>query len=1073
LKKFEEVKNFKSQLANTARLSAASKRQRDVDARSIDAAFSTGSVTSIAQSKRLGRHTVHHSAKTAAFVFLKLQEVFLTELRDRAARRPQPCFDLLFDRIEFDETHQTLSVKLSDLLTATQQSSKWSVSCIIHWLGFRIAGQRETQFVPLIRLPTVNIGSVSAGCLWDAVVEQASYQPIRKLLNDLRQMSVHCFTIRELDAAGPNLKFLAHELAALRLDDKTAKVLYSFLLCSLHQGNLLLKDLMSSKASLELAGVAHALACCLQEGNYFARLVCAVEDVVRGRLLITTEAMSTAQCDEQKLMLDLFFPRPMGKMSEKQAALQQELRDEYGLLFNCPMLGPLAHACLPLGACKCKSKEDTVKRMASILLRTMFARRPMKPELSEWTAVRRCFVWLAFSSMTHNLFRDVWKSAVSKWTAENHRSSSVSAHMVDVDWVALTGKRISVVSDAVAKPAWTVHVIMRTIFIDACELWSRWLQTISKMPDVVPLYEVLDPKRSMRVLTSQFASAILTGRSPVCMLIYKLRGCTTFLSFQARDPTLAHEMRTMGVRLSKGEWLRHGRRYRSWPHWLAAVADTELSMDDRRSVGAVFFQDPLHDLDEGFGRPLRKRLPSAESLFSYHIQLMLDEWARAHILHSQQAEDRHAQHRRILDPHTTLELFRARAVTAEVRRVFELPVLEKMLNEEDAAPPCRKRKAPSGQGPGNPLRSTMVRWHNWCVTKGTIKVGEHVKSNEEWDNLSPDEQATFEAHHKAQLDAELSSKRLKPLPQDSAVADRALCTQYNRALADQHAAQLESPGELLPDSKDKTVLCVCEVRGSRRVFHNVGRTKAQAAVRRGQKQWLRKRPLCIEPGIYRAVMQHHGIASAEKGAARFDAEFGDAVAKDRHGCGNIRHDRPCLGVCVMDRSRAGAIRRGICKKVEEHLLQDITRRARTFESSVPASCYDLRHLLSWHFVSPQGSQRWYALACDRLASGEANIWRRCFALLMLDVTGDDGGSSVCTFRQEPHVRCEPKGGCVPLPFTVGVIDGVFDFRISATFFASLVTQHTVRVEASFVNKKKCLIYIYIYIYIYIHTYIHT
>ena len=111
----------------------------------------------------------------------------------------------------------------------------------------------------------------------------------------------------------------------------------------------------------------------------------------------------------------------------------------------------------------------------------------------------------------------------------------------------------------------------------------------------------------------------------------------------------------------------------------------------------------------------------------------------------------------------------------------------------------------------------------------------------------------------------------------------------------------------------------------------------------------------------------------------------------------------------MDRSRAGAIRRGICKKVEEHLLQDITRRARTFESSVPASCYDLRHLLSWHFVSPQGSQRWYALACDRLASGEANIWRRCFALLMLDVTGDDGGSSVCTFRQEPHVRCADEG----------------------------------------------------------------
>lgn len=73
-----------------------------------------GSVTSIAQSKRLGRHTVRHSAKTAAFVFMKLQEVFLTELRDRAARRPQPCFDLLFDRIEFDETHQTLSVKVSD-----------------------------------------------------------------------------------------------------------------------------------------------------------------------------------------------------------------------------------------------------------------------------------------------------------------------------------------------------------------------------------------------------------------------------------------------------------------------------------------------------------------------------------------------------------------------------------------------------------------------------------------------------------------------------------------------------------------------------------------------------------------------------------------------------------------------------------------------------------------------------------------------------------------------------------------------------------------------------------------------
>ena len=52
----------------------------------------------------------------------------------------------------------------------------------------------------------------------------------------------------------------------------------------------------------------------------------------------------------------------------------------------------------------------------------------------------------------------------------------------------------------------------------------------------------------------------------------------------------------------------------------------------------LFFDETMHDLDESFGLLLRKRLSGPESLFNYLNQLMLDEWARAHIFYSQKQQ---------------------------------------------------------------------------------------------------------------------------------------------------------------------------------------------------------------------------------------------------------------------------------------------------------------------------------------------------------------------------------------------------------------------------------------------------
>ena len=63
----------------------------------------------------------------------------------------------------------------------------------------------------------------------------------------------------------------------------------------------------------------------------------------------------------------------------------EELRAEFDELVNVLMFKSLAHKC---GfSCTCTSKGNTIQRLIALVVRTVFYRRPKRPEIKEWTAI--------------------------------------------------------------------------------------------------------------------------------------------------------------------------------------------------------------------------------------------------------------------------------------------------------------------------------------------------------------------------------------------------------------------------------------------------------------------------------------------------------------------------------------------------------------------------------------------------------------------------------------------------------------------------------------------------------------
>ena len=131
----------------------------------------------------------------------------------------------------------------------------------------------------------------------------------------------HCsfgsFRVREPDAGGNNLKYVAHEEAKLNNEMQG----YDCLPCGLHQQNLVVQRAMSPQCSMMLVKVAHSLACLLQGGDYFTRLVLSVPALVAKKLVVVRRPPGAKQRLMQRLFLDIFFKGGCWMQRRSQASV--------------------------------------------------------------------------------------------------------------------------------------------------------------------------------------------------------------------------------------------------------------------------------------------------------------------------------------------------------------------------------------------------------------------------------------------------------------------------------------------------------------------------------------------------------------------------------------------------------------------------------------------------------------------------------------------------------------------------------------------------------------------------------
>ena len=92
---------------------------------------------------------------------------------------------------------------------------------------------------PVVSVLVICVGSVNAGCIWDALFEQPLMAPVMTLLARLRSMAKRVILVREADAASPGVRCIASELQGLRR--AAADSLHVLSNCFLHQANLVVR----------------------------------------------------------------------------------------------------------------------------------------------------------------------------------------------------------------------------------------------------------------------------------------------------------------------------------------------------------------------------------------------------------------------------------------------------------------------------------------------------------------------------------------------------------------------------------------------------------------------------------------------------------------------------------------------------------------------------------------------------------------------------------------------------------------------------------------------------------------
>ena len=92
---------------------------------------------------------------------------------------------------------------------------------VLQRIGFILSNQCFEM--PILRLPSILVGSPNAGCIWDCLWEQKFFATVRERLESLQSHAQLKIFVREPDAASVGLRTLHFELAEIRRKQEIEK----------------------------------------------------------------------------------------------------------------------------------------------------------------------------------------------------------------------------------------------------------------------------------------------------------------------------------------------------------------------------------------------------------------------------------------------------------------------------------------------------------------------------------------------------------------------------------------------------------------------------------------------------------------------------------------------------------------------------------------------------------------------------------------------------------------------------------------------------------------------------------
>lgn len=178
------------------------------------------SIQSIASQHKISRTHVRRCFGAVALALCAKQAAFLAALPNllkHAGRAPA----VIYDRLKFDETRQRLRIPhFENLATLDQQCCSWAVLVQRRVFGMVLTTGERLEW-RLSTRPCVMIASKSAGCYWDAIMENG--KAVGKNQKEEINPSLVTALIADVVSAFPDCKCLA--VAEVDADSSVQKML--------------------------------------------------------------------------------------------------------------------------------------------------------------------------------------------------------------------------------------------------------------------------------------------------------------------------------------------------------------------------------------------------------------------------------------------------------------------------------------------------------------------------------------------------------------------------------------------------------------------------------------------------------------------------------------------------------------------------------------------------------------------------------------------------------------------------------------------------------------------------------